>query len=136
MHKRRVVTFLLIVLGIAGIARSSYADLLINCAGATFPYPIYSKWFDTYAKENPGIKFNYQSIGSGGGIRMLSNRTVDIGASDAPLTDQQLSRAPDKILHFPAVMGAVVVAYNLPGFTDALRLTGRVVADIFMGKIT
>ena len=101
MHKRRVVTFLLIVLGIAGIARSGFADLLINGAGATFPYPIYSKWFDVYAKENPGIKFNYQSIGSGGGIRMLSNRTVDLGASDAPLTDAQLGDAPGKILHFP-----------------------------------
>ena len=75
--------------------------MLINGAGATFPYPIYSKWFDVYAKENPGIKFNYQSIGSGGGIRMLSNRTVDLGASDAPMTDQQLSEAPGKILHFP-----------------------------------
>ena len=110
--------------------------MLINGAGATFPYPIYSKWFDVYAKENPGIKFNYQSIGSGGGIRMLSNRTVDVGASDAPMTDQQLADAPGKILHFPSVMGAVVVAYNIPGFTGTLRLTGPVVADIFSGKIT
>ncbi len=136
MHKRRVVTFLLIVLAIAGIARSGFADLLINGAGATFPYPIYSKWFDVYAKENPGVKFNYQSIGSGGGIRMLSNRTVDLGGSDAPLTDAQLSDAPGKILHFPSVMGAVVIAYNLPGFTGTLRLTGPVIADIFAGKIT
>jgi len=136
MQKRRVVTFLLIVLAIAGIARSGFADLLINGAGATFPYPIYSKWFDVYAKENPGVKFNYQSIGSGGGIRMLSNRTVDLGASDAPLTDAQLSDAPGKILHFPSVMGAVVIAYNLPGFTGTLRLTGPVIADIFAGKIT
>jgi len=136
MHKPRVVTFLLIVLAIAGIARSGFADLLINGAGATFPYPIYSKWFDVYAKENPGVKFNYQSIGSGGGIRMLSNRTVDLGGSDAPLTDAQLSDAPGKILHFPSVMGAVVIAYNLPGFTGTLRLTGPVIADIFAGKIT
>ena len=136
MHKRRVVTFLLIVLAIAGIARSGFADLLINGAGATFPYPIYSKWFDVYAKENPGVKFNYQSIGSGGGIRMLSNRTVDVGASDAPLTDAQLGDAPGKILHFPSVMGAVVIAYNLPGFTGKLRLTGPIIADIFAGKIT
>jgi phosphate transport system substrate-binding protein len=136
MHKRRVVTFLLIVLAITGIARSGFADLLINGAGATFPYPIYSKWFDVYAKENPGVKFNYQSIGSGGGIRMLSNRTVDLGASDAPLTDAQLSDAPGKILHFPSVMGAVVIAYNLPGFTGTLRLTGPIIADIFAGKIT
>ena len=136
MIKRRLIVALFTVLAIAGIGRSGYADQLINGAGATFPYPIYSKWFDVYAKENPGIKFNYQSIGSGGGIRMLSNRTVDIGASDAPMTDQQLSDAPGKILHFPSVMGAVVVAYNLPGFTGTLRLTGPVIADIYSGKIT
>jgi phosphate transport system substrate-binding protein len=136
MLKRRLIVALFIVLTIAGTGRSGFADMLINGAGATFPYPIYSKWFDVYAKENPGIKFNYQSIGSGGGIRMLSNRTVDLGASDAPLTDQQLADAPGKILHFPSVMGAVVIAYNLPGFTGSLRLTGPVVADIFSGKIT
>ncbi|HEV2169623.1 MAG TPA: phosphate ABC transporter substrate-binding protein PstS [Candidatus Binatus sp.] len=134
--KRRLTLAVLAVLAIAGIGHSVFADLLINGAGATFPYPIYSKWFDVYAKENPGIKFNYQSIGSGGGIRMLSNRTVDVGASDAPLTDQQLADAPGKILHFPSVMGAVVVAYNLPGFSGTLRLTGPVVADIYSAKIT
>ncbi len=136
MLKRRLRLVFFIVLAIAGIGRSGFADMLVNGAGATFPYPIYSKWFDVYAKENPGIKFNYQSIGSGGGIRMLSNRTVDVGASDAPMTDQQLSEAPGKILHFPSVMGADVVAYNLPGFTGTLRLTGPVIADIFLGKIT
>ena len=136
MLKRRLITTLFVILAIAGVGRSGFADLLINGAGATFPYPIYSKWFDVYAKENPGIKFNYQSIGSGGGIRMLSNRTVDVGASDAPMTDQQLGDAPGKILHFPSVMGAVVVAYNLPGFTGTLRLTGPVIADIYAGKIT
>src|SRR5260370_11742934 len=136
MQNRGGVKFLLMILAIAGSARFSLADLLINGAGATFPYPIYSKWFDVYAKENPGIKFNYQSIGSGGGIRMLSNRTVDVGASDAPMTDQQLSDAPGKILHFPSVMGADVVAYNIPGFTGTLLLTGPVIADIFAGKIT
>src|SRR5258708_39465171 len=98
MHKRRVVTFLLIVLGIAGIARSGFADLLINGAGATFPYPIYSKWFDVYAKENPGVKFNYQSIGSGGRIRMLSYLTVRVRRSDAPLTYALQSHAPRQIL--------------------------------------
>jgi phosphate transport system substrate-binding protein len=120
MLKRRLITTVFIVLAIAGIGRSGFADMLINGAGATFPYPIYSKWFDVYAKENPGIKFNYQSIGSGGG----------------PMTDQQLSDAPGKILHFPSVMGAVVIAYNIPSFTGTLRLTGPVVADIFSGKIT
>ncbi|MGA7870127.1 MAG: phosphate ABC transporter substrate-binding protein PstS [Candidatus Binatus sp.] len=136
MLKRRLILALFILLAFARIGRSGYAALLINGAGATFPYPIYSKWFDVYAKENPGIKFNYQSIGSGGGIRMLSNRTVDVGASDAPLSDQQLSEAPGKIFHFPSVMGADVLAYNLPGFTGTLRLTGPVIADIFLGKIT
>ncbi|MGA9725729.1 MAG: phosphate ABC transporter substrate-binding protein PstS [Candidatus Binatus sp.] len=136
MLKRRLILALFVILTITGISGSGYSDLLINGAGATFPYPIYSKWFDVYAKENPGIKFNYQSIGSGGGIRMLSNRTVDVGASDAPLTDQQLADAPGKILHFPSVMGAVVIAYNLPGFTGTLRLSGPLVADIFSGKVT
>ncbi|HZC46554.1 MAG TPA: phosphate ABC transporter substrate-binding protein PstS [Candidatus Acidoferrum sp.] len=136
MLKRRLILALFTVLAIAGTGRSGYADQLINGAGATFPYPIYSKWFDVYAKENPGIKFNYQSIGSGGGIRMLSNRIVDLGASDAPLTDAQLSDASGKILHFPSVMGAVVIAYNLPNFTGTLRLTGPVIAEIFSGKIT
>jgi len=135
MTRRRLIPALFIILAIAGIGRYGYADMLVNGAGATFPYPIYSKWFDVYAKENPGIKFNYQSIGSGGGIRMLSNRTVDFGASDAPLTDEQISDAPGKILHFPSVMGAVVVAYNIPGFTGTLRLTGPVIADIFSGKV-
>jgi phosphate transport system substrate-binding protein len=136
MIKRRLILAFFIILAIAGISRTGHADQLINGAGATFPYPIYSKWFDVYAKENPGIKFNYQSIGSGGGIRMLSNRTVDVGASDAPMTNQQLGDASGKILHFPSVMGAVVVAYNLPGFTGTLRLTGPVIADIFSAKIT
>lgn len=136
MLRRRLILLALILLAVGGISKAAHAVLLINGAGATFPYPIYSKWFDVYAKQNPGINFNYQSIGSGGGIRMLSNRTVDVGASDAPLTDEQLSNAPGKILHFPSVMGAVVVAYNLPGFTGTLKLTGPIVADIFGGKIT
>ena len=116
--------------------RAAWSDLLINGAGATFPYPIYSKWFDVYAKANPGVHINYQSIGSGGGIRMLSQRTVDIGASDAPMTDDQLKQAPAKILHFPSVMGAVVIAYNVANVKNPLKLTGPVIADIFMGKVT
>ena len=136
MPKPRLLLLATILVALGGIFAAAHADLLINGAGATFPYPIYSKWFDVYAKENPGVRFNYQSIGSGGGIRMLSNRTVDVGASDAPLTDEQLSNAPGKILHFPSVMGAVVVAYNLPGLTSTLKLTGPLVADIFAGKIT
>ncbi len=136
MRRRIVVAALLAVVGALGGYASSRAAMLINGAGATFPYPIYSKWFDVYAKQDPDVKFNYQSIGSGGGIRMLTNRTVDIGASDAPMSDEQLKAAPGKILHFPSVMGAVVIAYNLPGFNGTLRLDGPTIAQIFMGKIT
>jgi len=136
MRKRMVVAGLLALACALGSYTASRAALLINGAGATFPYPIYSKWFDVYAKQDPDVKFNYQSIGSGGGIRMLTARTVDIGASDAPMTDQQLAAAPGKILHFPAVMGAVVIAYNLPGYSGGLKLDGPTIAHIFMGKIT
>ena len=117
-------------------ARDARCQLLINGAGATFPYPIYSQWFDVYVKDNPAVRFNYQSIGSGGGIKQLLNKTVDFGASDAPMNDQQLSQAPVKVLHFPTVMGADVMTYNIPGVTGTLRLTGPVIADIFLGKIT
>ena len=114
--------------------RAGWCDLLVNGAGATFPYPIYSKWFDVYSKEHPGIHFNYQSIGSGGGIRMITQKTVDLGASDAPMTDEQIKAAPG-MLHFPTVMGADVIAYNVPG-VKTLKLTGPLVADIFLAKIT
>jgi len=113
--------------------RAGWCDLLINGAGATFPYPIYSKLFDVYSKEHSGIHFNYQSIGSGGGIRMITQRTVDFGASDAPMTDEQLKAAPG-MLHFPTVMGADVLAYNVAG-VKTLKLTGPLVADIFLGKV-
>jgi phosphate transport system substrate-binding protein len=114
---------------------NAHAQQLINGAGATFPYPIYSKWFDVYTKVDPSVRFNYQSIGSGGGIMMLRNQTVDIGASDAPLNDAQLKQMPAPVFHFPSVMGAVVLAYNLPSVKQKLRLTGPVVADIFLGNI-
>ena len=136
MRNRRLLVLVAAALMLLAGVRASYSDLLINAAGATFPYPIYSKWFDVYAKANPGMHINYQSIGSGGGIRMLSQRTVDIGASDAPMSEEQMRQAPGKILHFPSVMGAVVIAYNLSGVKNALKLTGPIVADIFMGKIT
>ncbi len=112
------------------------AQLLINGAGATFPYPLYSKWFDVYTKVEPAVRFNYQSIGSGGGIKQLQNRTVDFGASDAPMNDEQLKAAPDKILHFPTVLGADVATYNLPEMTRPLKLTGPVIANIYLGKIS
>jgi phosphate transport system substrate-binding protein len=117
-------------------AGSASAQLLINGAGATFPYPLYSKWFDSYTKVDPTVRFNYQSIGSGGGIKQLGNRTVDFGASDAPMNDGQLKTAPDKILHFPTVLGAVVVTYNVPELIQPLKLTGPVVANIYLGKIS
>src|SRR4051812_7919552 len=105
-------------------------------AGATFPYPLYSKWFDAYAQKT-GVKINYQSIGSGGGIRQLSERTVDFGASDGPMSDQELANAKGgAVLHFPTVMGAVVITYNIPDLKKPLNLTGDVIAGIFQGKIT
>ena len=104
-------------------------------AGATFPYPIYSKWFSDYAQKT-GVKINYQSIGSGGGIRQLTEGTVDFGASDAPMTDAELAKAKGPVMHFPTVLGAVVITYNLPGVTQPVKLTGDVIADIFSGKIT
>ncbi|HEX9160974.1 MAG TPA: phosphate ABC transporter substrate-binding protein PstS [Thermoanaerobaculia bacterium] len=109
---------------------------VINGAGATFPNPIYSKWFSEYGRLHPDVRINYQSIGSGGGIRQLIARTVFFGASDGPMTDEQLKSAPGSILHFPTVLGGVVPIYNLPGVTQSIRFTGPVLADIYLGKIT
>lgn len=125
---------LLMVLCTAGVA--SAAPMLINGAGATFPYPIYSKWFDVYSKQNPGLNFNYQSIGSGGGIKQITAKTVDFGASDGPMTQDQLSQAPGRIYHIPMVMGAVAVTYNIDGVEQGLKLTPDVIGDIFLGKVT
>ena len=118
----------------SGVASAQSVDL--TGAGATFPYPIYSKWFSDYA-QSTGVKINYQSIGSGGGIRQLSEQTVDFGASDSPMSDQELANAKGgPVLHFPTVMGAVVITYNVPSVAKPLNLTGAVIADIFSGKIT
>jgi phosphate transport system substrate-binding protein len=106
----------------------------LNGAGATFPNPIYSKWFSDYATAT-GVKINYQSIGSGGGIRQLTEGTVDFGASDAPMSDAEMAKLKGPVMHFPTVLGAVVITYNIPGITKAIRLTGPVVADIFAGRI-
>lgn len=123
-------------LALAGWAiRPVEAQGLMNGAGATFPYPIYSKWFDEYAKVDPSMRFNYQSIGSGGGIRQITARTVDFGASDGPMTDGQLQKAPGELLHIPTVLGAVVATYNLPG-NPRLRFTPEILAGVFLGKIT
>ena len=110
--------------------------LQITGAGATFPYPIYSKWFDEYHKLHPDIEINYDSQGSGAGVRQLLAQTVDFGASDMPMTDEQLGQAKIKVLHFPTVLGAVVPTYNIPGVGQELKFTPEALAGIFMGKIT
>ncbi|HXJ93441.1 MAG TPA: phosphate ABC transporter substrate-binding protein PstS [Terriglobia bacterium] len=116
------------------------APTLINGAGATFPYPIYSKWFSEYHKLHPDIEFNYQSVGSGAGIRQTIDKTVDFGASDGPMTDQQLAEAKQKlgydVLHFPTVLGADVPSYNIPGVTESLKFTPESISNIYLGKIT
>jgi len=116
-------------------ALAAGSQVNLTGAGATFPYPIYSKWFDLYNKET-GVQINYQSIGSGGGIQQVKAGTVDFGASDAPLNNQRLKEMPRAVIHFPTVAGAVVLAYNLPSVTAPLQLTPDVVAGIYMGKIT
>src|SRR5579871_960130 len=108
--------------------------LLVNGAGATFPFPLYSKWFAEYHKLHPELQFNYQSIGSGGGIKQITEGTVDFGASDAPMTEDELSKAKD-VLHIPTVLGAVVLVYNLPG-VEGLKLTPETLSGLFLGKIT
>src|SRR5213596_177196 len=118
-----------------GLGATASAQMMINGAGATFPYPIYSKWFDEYTKVDATVRFNYQSIGSGGGQKQIMSETVDFGASDGPMSDENLSKAPGKLLHIPTVAGAVVVTYNIPG-NPRLKLDGPAVADLFMGKIT
>ena len=118
----------------AAPATTSGADL--TGAGATFPYPLYSKWFDTYATKT-GVKINYQSIGSGGGVRQISEQTVDFGASDAPMSDAELAKAKGgAVLHVPTAIGAVAIVYNVPGIADGLKLSGDVIAAIFQGQIT
>jgi phosphate transport system substrate-binding protein len=135
MRRHRIITILLTaVLALAGTG-CLRAQLLINGAGATFPYPIYSKWFDEYSRVDPSVHFNYQSIGSGGGQRQILEGTVDFGASDGPMSDQSLAKAPRKLLHVPTVAGADVVTYNLPG-KPQLKLDGPTIADVFLGKIT
>src|SRR5579863_10171630 len=118
------------------LALPAVAQTTLNGAGATFPYPMYSKWFSEYHKLHPDIQINYQSIGSGGGIRQVINGTVDFGATDGPMTDDMLKEAKSKILHMPTVLGADVPAYNLPGVTVELKFTPEALADIFLGKIT
>jgi len=120
----------------AMVAGATAQTVQINGAGATFPYPIYSKWFSEYNKLHPTVQINYQSIGSGGGIRQVSNQTVFFGATDGPMTEEQQQNAPGKILHFPTVLGAVVPVYNIPNVTAELKFSGPLLADIFLGKVT
>lgn len=123
------------LLAVALLTGAALADTALNGAGATFPYPIYSKWFSEYHKQRPDVQINYQSIGSGGGIRQVIAGTVDFGATDGPMSDDQLSQAKTKILHIPTVLGAVVPAYNVPGVKEELKFTPDVLAGIFLGKI-
>jgi phosphate transport system substrate-binding protein len=136
---KRIAGMLLVVLAVAGVLWADSA-LSINGAGATFPYPMYSKWFDEYHKKNANIAINYQSIGSGGGIKQVTEGTVDFGATDGPMNDEQLKAYADKhgsgILHFPTVLGAVVPFYNIPGVSADLNFTPEALAGIFLGKIT
>jgi phosphate transport system substrate-binding protein len=121
------------ILAIAGVTGSAQN---ISGAGATFPNPIYSKWFSEYSQANPGVKINYQSIGSGGGIRQVTEGTVDFGASDGPMSDEALAASKIKIVHIPTVLGAVVPVYNLPGVTQELKFSQDAIAGIYLGKIT
>jgi phosphate transport system substrate-binding protein len=126
----------LAVAGLLAISAVAATAQNINGAGATFPYPIYSRWFSEYAKAHPEVKINYQSIGSGGGIRQVSEGTVDFGATDSPMTDEASASAKVKTMHIPTVLGAVVPVYNLKGVSQTLNFSGDVIADIYLGKIS
>src|SRR5271167_4769283 len=136
---KRIAGILLASFGLASALLAANA-LTITGAGASFPYPMYSKWFDEYHKKDTNIEINYQSIGSGGGIKQVTEGTVDFGASDGPMNDDQLKAFQDKhgfaILHFPTVLGAVVPTYNIPGVSSDLNFTPEALAGIFLGKIT
>jgi phosphate transport system substrate-binding protein len=129
---RKIVPLLVCVL----LAMPVLSQTTLNGAGATFPYPIYSKWFSEYRKLHSEVQINYQSIGSGGGIRQVTAGTVDFGASDMPMTDKQLAEFKGKILNLPTVLGAVVPAYNVPGVTEELKFTPEALSGIFLGKIS
>ena len=122
--------------GLLTLAATAAVAQNINGAGATFPYPIYSRWFAEYNKVHPEVKINYQSIGSGGGIRQVSEGTVDFGATDGPMSDEQIANAKVKTIHIPTVLGAVVPVYNLPGINKDLNYSSDVIADIYLGKIS
>ncbi|HKP14225.1 MAG TPA: phosphate ABC transporter substrate-binding protein PstS, partial [Blastocatellia bacterium] len=133
-----LVTLSLFTLALAGCGAkgAGSSETRIQGAGATFPNPIYQKWFSEYNKSNPGVKFDYQSIGSGGGIKQITEKTVDFGGSDAPMKDEDLGKVQGQILHIPTVLGAVVLTYNVPGVPGELKLSPDAIAAIFMGKVT
>src|SRR5258706_9603207 len=133
----KVARFAMLALGAVALAATpAFAQKVqINGAGATFPYPIYSKWFSEYNKLHPEIEINYQSIGSGGGIRQVINQTVFFGATDWPMTDEQLQSAPGKVLHFPSVLGGDVPLYNINGVCDELKFTGPLHADNILRNV-
>ena len=134
---KRMMKIGLATIGVATLVAGAAAQTIqITGAGATFPNPIYSKWFSEYNKLHGNVQINYQSIGSGGGIRQVSSQTVFFGATDGPMTNDQLLAAPGKLMHFPTVLGAVVPVYNIPGVGAELKFTGAVLADIYLGKIT
>jgi phosphate transport system substrate-binding protein len=151
MHLQIIVSALLagliVILGISSCGRQSTGKqaanrrsspnaIYLNGAGATFPYPLYSKWFEEFGNTHPDVRINYQSIGSGGGIKQLQAGTVDFGASDAPLSDDEMKGMPHPVVHLPMVAGAVALAYNLPGVATGLNLSSGVIAGIFLGDIT
>ena len=131
-----MIRSLRVLLCIAVLVSCAFAQTKLNGAGATFPYPMYAKWFNEYHNLYPNIEINYQSIGSGGGIRQGANGTVDFGATDGPMTDQQIAESKVKVLHVPTVLGADVPAYNIQGVSGELKFTPEVLAGIFLGKIT
>jgi phosphate transport system substrate-binding protein len=131
-----VINRIAVLLAGLALALPVSCQTTLNGAGATFPNPIYSKWFSEYNKLHPDVQINYQSIGSGGGIRQVLNGTVDFGASDGPMTDEQLAQSKTKIVHIPTVLGAVVPAYNVPGISGEIKFTPEALAGIFLGKLT
>lgn len=137
MLKKKLMTgSILLALILMVVSPVMAAPLQLDGAGASFPYPIYSKWFDIYLDVDPDVQINYQSIGSGAGIRQILAKTVDFGASDSPMTDEELAEAEGEILHIPMVIGSTAVVYNMPGISSGLKLTGDLLADIYLGKVT
>ena len=132
---KKIMLVVSLLLGAAALVAADTGTVLLNAAGATFPYPIYSKWFDVYHTAHPNVQINYQSIGSGGGIRQLQAGTVDFGASDGPMSDEQLAQSKFKILHFPTVLGADVPSYNIPGVTGGTELHPESSRGHFPGQV-